>query len=637
MKELVSQLNDYAYRYYVLDEPVVADNVYDRLYDELSALERDLGVVLEDSPTRKVGGDPIKEFVSHAHLARLYSLDKCRSFDELRAWDEKVRKAVGTAEYSLEYKLDGLTLVLTYDHGRYAGASTRGNGVVGEDVTEQARTIRSIPSAIDFDGVAEVKGECIMRRSAFRKYNETATDVLKNPRNAAAGAIRNLDPKITASRNLDLVFYDVNYIAPNILNSQVSGIEWLKSHKFKTDKLTITSDIEQIISEIAAVDRDKLDFEIDGMVIKVNDYASREKLGFTDKFPRWAIAYKFEAEETTTSVKDIVWQVGRTGKLTPLAIVEPVELCGATVKRATLNNYGDICRKKVRLGSTVFIRRSNDVIPEILASVDGTGQGEIERPTVCPACGAELYENGAHIFCPNEDGCRPQIVARLTHFVSKSCMDIDGLSEKTLALFYDNLGMRNASELFDLTREDLIKLDSFKDKKADNIINAIERSRKTKLSAFINALGIPNVGKKLAEDLADIYGDLDGLRTAKVEELSKIDDIGEIVAGDIVGYFATHGGVVDKLLDKGITFEKQMRAEGVFSGKNVVLTGSLSEMTRGEATAEIEKRGGRVQSAVTKSTDLVVVGESAGNKLDKARKLGVEIVDERGFLSLLNT
>lgn len=636
MTELVAQLNDYAYKYYVLDDPSVADNVYDKLYDELVALEGETGFVFDDSPTRKVGGDPIKEFVRHEHISRLYSLDKCRTFDELRAWDEKVRKAAGEVEYTLEYKLDGLTLVLTYENGRYVGASTRGNGVVGEDVTEQARTIRSIPSSVKFDGRVEAKGECIMRRSAFRKYNETAAEALKNPRNAAAGAIRNLDPKITASRNLDLIFYDVNYIDPPCVKTQADGIEWLKKHKFKTEKLIITSDIERIIAEISAVDRDELDFDIDGMVVKVNDYAVRDLLGFTDKFPRWAIAYKFEAEETTTVVRDVIWQVGRTGKLTPLALLEPVTLCGATVKRATLNNYADVCRKKVRIGSTVFIRRSNDVIPEILAAVDGTGDAEIARPTVCPACGAELYENGAHIFCPNEFGCRPQIVARLAHFVSKPCMDIDGLSEKTLALFFDKLGINKAYELYDLKKEDLLGLDSFKEKKADNIVTAIGASRKVKLASFINALGIPNVGKKLAEDLADVYGELGKLRAATAEELAGIDDIGGIVAADICGYFAKHAEFIDTLLAKGIEFTATERAEGVFSGRNVVLTGTLASLTRSEAAAAIEKRGGRVQASVTKQTDLVVAGESAGSKLDKARKLGIEILDESDFLSLLN-
>ncbi len=636
MNKLVEQLNEYAYRYYVLDDPSVADNVYDRLYDELVSLERDTGVVLEHSPTRRVGGEPIKAFGSHTHINRLYSLDKCQSFDELRAWDAKVKKAVGNVLYTLEYKLDGLTLVLTYENGKLKGAATRGNGVVGEDVTEQARTIRSIPLTIPFGGVAEAKGECIMRRSAFRKYNELTDEPLKNPRNAAAGAIRNLDPKITASRKLDLIFYDVNFIDGEDIETQSDGVTWLKNNKFKTEMLSTTSDIEEIISQIKNVNRDALDFDIDGMVIKIDDYSIREKLGFTDKFPRWAIAYKFEAEETTTVLKDVIWQVGRTGKLTPLAILDPVVLCGATVRRATLNNYGDILRKRVKKNCTVFIRRSNDVIPEILAAAEGTGDGDIQLPSVCPACGAKLVEYGAHIFCPNSNGCRPQIVAKLSHFVSKSCMDIDGLSDKTLELFFDELGVTQAYELYDITPDRLINLDSFKEKKSENICKAIENSKSVKLSAFINALGIPNVGKKLADDLAEHYGSLDALMAASKEELSAIDDIGDIVASDIFGYFSEKRDFINKLLSKGIKIVSTKKSEGIFSGEYVVLTGTLSSMTRGKASEIIEAQGGKVQSSVTKETTLVVAGENAGSKLAKAQATGKKIINESEFLSLIN-
>ena len=638
IKELVAKLNDLAYRYYVLDDPIVADNVYDGLYDKLVALERETGFVAPDSPTRKVGGEPLKEFGTHEHLNRLYSLDKCQSLDELRAWDAKIKKAVGETEYTLEYKLDGLTLVLTYVNGSYVGAATRGNGVVGEDVTEQARTIRSVPSSIPYDGTCEVKGECIMRRSDFRRYNETAAEPLKNPRNAAAGALRNLDPKVTASRRLDLIFYDVNYLTTDDVHSQSGGVEWLRDHKFKTEMSIVTSDIERIITEIGNVDRDALDFDIDGMVVKVNDYAVREKLGYTDKFPRWAIAYKFEAEETTTTVRDIVWQVGRTGKLTPLAMVDPVELCGATVRRATLNNYSDILRKKVGKGSTVFIRRSNDVIPEILAAVDGTGEKVESAPVVCPACGSTLVARGANLYCPNTDGCRPQIIARLAHFVSRQCMDIDGLSDKTLGLFYDKLGVRAAYQLYDLTREQLTELDSFQDKKADNILSALEKSKHVTLAAFVNALGISNVGKKLASDLAEYYGSLDALRHADAEELAKIDDIGDIVADDIVRYFDRNSKTVDELLARGISpVPPVRRSGGKLSGRHVVLTGTLASMPRAKASELIENEGGTVQSSVTKATNLVIAGENAGSKLDKARKAGIEIMDESAFLSLINT
>lgn len=638
LSELTDKLNDYAYRYYVLDDPVVTDDVYDRMYDELVLLEKQSGIVMPDSPSKRVGGEPVKAFAPHTHINRLYSLDKCRSFDELREWAEKVRKAADGKPplFTLEYKLDGLTLVVTYIDGEFAGAATRGNGIVGETVTAQARTIKTIPRHIDVKGRVEVKGECIMRRSSFRKYNETAEEPLKNPRNGAAGALRNLDPDVTASRNLDMVFYDVNYIETDSVHSQQEGVNWLKKHGFYTEKLSITSDIDEIIKQIEEVDRDSLDFDIDGMVVKTDNYELRDKLGFTDKFPRWAIAYKFEAEETTTKVIDVVWQVGRTGKLTPLALLEPVELCGATVRRATLNNYGDILRKKVKKGSTVFIRRSNDVIPEILAAVEGTGTEEIVKPSVCPDCGAPLVENGAHLFCSNKENCRTSIIAAISHFASKDCMDIDGLSKSTITKFYDELGLRHAYSLYDIKKEDLLGLESFKDKKADNLLSAIENSKRVRLSSFINALGIPNVGKVLASDLAKIYGDINKLAAASPEELAEIDDIGEVVAEDIHEFFKKNQQLAEEYFSRGITIIADIKTSGVFDGQNVVLTGTLASMPRNKAAALIEERGGRVQSSVTGETTLLIAGEKAGSKLAKAKAAGIRIIDENEFLSLVN-
>ena len=636
LTELTDKLNDYAYRYYVLDEPAVADDVYDKLYDELVALEKRSGITLPNSPTRRVGGEPVKAFEPHTHINRLYSLDKCRTFDELREWAEKVRKTAGGEKplFTLEYKLDGLTLVVTYVDGEFAGAATRGNGITGETVTAQAQTITDIPRRINVKGRVEVKGECIMRRSVFEKYNETAAEPLKNPRNGAAGALRNLDPSVTAKRNLDMVFYDVNYLEENTVRSQQEGIEWLKSHGFQTEILSITSDIDEIIREIQSVDRDGLDFDIDGMVIKTDSYALREKLGYTDKFPKWAIAYKFEAEETTTRVTDVVWQVGRTGKLTPLALLEPVELCGATVRRATLNNFGDIGRKKVRIGSTVFIRRSNDVIPEILAAVDGTGTREIAKPDVCPDCGSPLVEIGAHLFCSNRENCRMSIIAAIAHFASKDCMDIEGLSKNTITKFYDELGLRHAYSLYDITKSDLLALDSFKDKKADNLLSAIAGSKRVKLSAFINALGIPNVGKVLAADLAEIYGDIRKLASASKEELAGIDDIGDVVASGIRNYFDKHSDELEQYFSRGVVIINDEKKSGIFDGQNVVLTGTLLSMPRSKAAALIQERGGKVQSSVTGETTLLVVGENAGSKLSKAKAAGIKIIDEAEFLSL---
>ena len=639
MRELVDTLNEYAYHYYVLDEPVVSDKEYDALYDELVRLERASGNVLPDSPTRRVGGEPLKAFGQHRHLNRLYSLDKCNSYDELREWDAKVRKAAGgPVMYTLEYKLDGLTLCLTYENGLFVSAATRGNGEVGEDVTEQVRTIRSIPFRIPYTGRLEAQGEGIMRLSALKAYNARAEEPLKNARNGVAGAIRNLDPKVTAARNLDIVFYNVNYAPGANIASQTESIAFLQKNRFKTDRLDRTDDVEEIIRLIDGVDRKALDFLIDGMVIKVDDFAVRAQLGYTDKFPRWAIAYKFEAEETTTVLRDVVWQVGRTGKLTPLGLLDPVELCGATVSKATLNNYGDIVRKKVRIGSRVFIRRSNDVIPEILGAVAGTGGAEIARPEHCPACGTAVVEDGAHLFCPNENGCMPQICGRLEHFAAKDCMDIEGISEKTVAQLYEKLGVATADRLYTLTADDLKGLDGFKDKKTDNFLRAIDRSRQADLPHYIHALGIPNVGKKTARDLAERFGSIDGLMAADIETLAAIPSIGPVTAESVVGYFAGHKALIERFKALGVDpIYKASVREGAFAGRKVVLTGSLDNYTRSQAAAEIEKRGGTVQSAVTKETDLVVAGEAAGSKLDKAKKLGVKIIGENDFIALLNS
>lgn len=638
MKELVKLLNKYAYQYYVLDEPTVADVQYDALYNELSALEKETGIVLPDSPTRKIGGDPIKEFAPHKHIKKLYSLDKCNSYDELREWSEKIKKVAPDAVYTLEYKLDGLTLCLTYENGYFKGAATRGNGEVGEDVTAQVSTIKSIPLSVPYKGVFEAQGEGIMRLSALKKYNETAVEPLKNARNGVAGAIRNLDPKVTASRNLDIIFYNVNYIEDENIASQRENIDFLKRNSFKTDMLFVTSDIEEIIKKIDSVDRKSLDFLIDGMVIKVDDLALRERLGYTDKFPRWAIAYKFEAEETTTILEDVQWNVGRTGKLTPLAILEPVELCGATIRRATLNNYDDIQRKKVKIGSRVFIRRSNDVIPEILGVSEDNGGKEIPVPTVCPACGSDLVRDGAHIYCPNEGDCPPQIIGRLTHFAEKDCMDIRGVSEKSIEGLHEKLGVRFPTDLYSLTRDDLARLDGFKDKKIDNFLASVEKSKSVPLDRFINALGIENIGKKSARDLAERFGSISELMKADEATLVEVDEIGDIVAESITSYFGKHGWLIEKFKEIGIDpkFNVVKPTGGVLTGKKLVLTGTLPTLTRTEATELIEKAGGTTSSSVSKSTDYVLAGENAGSKLDKARSFGVKIITENELLAMIN-
>ncbi|HEY8424010.1 MAG TPA: NAD-dependent DNA ligase LigA [Clostridia bacterium] len=639
MRELVDLLNLYAYHYYVLDDPIVSDKEYDQLYDELVALEKQTGIVLQDSPTRRIGGEPVAKFGTHKHIAKLYSLDKVQSKEELENWYHRLVRLLGGINpvLTVEHKLDGLTLCLTYNNGYFAGAATRGNGEIGENVTEQVKTIKSFPLKIDYDGLIEVQGEGIMRISVFNEYNKTAAEVLKNPRNAAAGAIRNLDPKVTAKRNLDIYFYNVNYIEGGGINSQIEMMEFLKKNRFRTSEYYVCHNLEELMDAIDKVDRASLDYVIDGIVIKVNDLALREKLGYTDKFPRWAVAYKFEAEETTTIVKDVVWQVGRTGKLTPLALLEPVELAGATVSRATLNNAGDIERKSVKIGSRVFIRRSNDVIPEITGLAQAHNDDkEIEIPKLCPSCGQKIEEIGANSFCVNFE-CPAQIKGRLEHFASKDCMDIDGLSEKTVEQLYEKLKVTSPIDLYRLTKEQLLTLEGFKDKKADNLINAINNSKGKDLASFIHALCIPNVGKKTAKDLAQEFRSLEALMNADFERLSAIDSIGEVIAGGIIEYFKKHK-------DYALELEKIIKpkydtpnvSNSAIAGKKFVITGTLQNYKRSQAHKLIEERGGIVSENVTKDTDYLVVGEDAGSKLQKAQKLGVKIISEQEFVSMLN-
>ena len=635
MRELVDTLNKYAYEYYVLDNPSVPDREYDKLYDELQILEGETGVREQDSPTRRVGGEPISAFKKHEHIYRLYSLDKCVTEDELSAFDERVRKVVPDPTYTVEYKFDGLTMCLTYENGLFVRATTRGNGIVGEDVTAQALTIKSFPLKIDRKDVMEIQGEAIIRLSVLEKYNATADEPLKNARNAAAGAIRNLDPKVTEKRRPEIIFYNVNYAENGGFDSQLEIFDFLKRNGFKTfDFLRVCKNLDEVKAAIDEIEvgRRSIDVLTDGAVVKLNSVKEREILGYTDKFPRWAAAYKFEAEEAETTVKSVRWQVGRTGKLTPLGIVEPVELAGATVRKATLNNYGDIQKKRVKIGGRVLIRRSNEVIPEILGALGDEGK-EVEKIMVCPYCKTPVVEVGANLFCPNED-CRPRVLAKLANFACKDGMNIDGFSEKTAGVLYDEIGVENFSELYTLDREKLVALDGFQDKKADNLLSAIEKSKNVALPNFIFALGIDGVGKKTAKDLARKLKTLGGIANAFVEELSALDDVGEVMSKSIFDYFRSekNKNEIEKLLCAGVKIAEQTEIKsGSFSGEKVVLTGSLTSYTRSEAGKLVEERGGEIQSSVTKTTTLVIAGEAAGSKLDKAKKLGVTVIDEEEF------
>lgn len=640
MRELTDILNKYAYEYYVLDNPSVDDKVYDKIYDELKNLEEETGQILVDSPTRRVGGDPISSFQKHEHIHRLYSLDKSVTYEQLEAFDERVRK-VGTPTYTVEYKFDGLTMCLTYENGVFTRATTRGNGIIGEDVTAQALTIKSFPLRINRGGTIEVQGEAIIRLSVLEKYNETASEQLKNARNAAAGAIRNLDPKVTEKRKPEIIFYNVNYMSDGEFSSQEEIFDFLKKNGFKVfDFLRVCKSMDEVKSAIEEIEigRKKIDVLTDGAVIKVNETALREKLGYTDKFPRWAMAYKFEAEEVETTLKKVEWQVGRTGKLTPLGIVEPVDIGGATVRKATLNNYSDILRKKVKIGSTVLIRRSNEVIPEILGAVGNFDEGyEIAKPEKCPYCHTKLIEEGANIFCPNKD-CRPRVIAKLSNFASKEGMNIDGFSEKTAGVLFDAFGTDKFSDLYKLDKEKLSKLDGFKDRKVENLLTSIEKSKKVPLGNFIFALGIDGVGKKTAKDLAKIFGNVKDLALATEERLREIPDVGGIMAKDIADYFRDEDIIceINELFAAGVTpFSETAISDGKFKGEKVVLTGSLTDFTRSEAQKIIESEGGDAQSSVTKSTTLVIAGEAAGSKLDKARQLGIKIINEDEFKNII--
>ena len=649
MRELVDRLNETAYQYYTLDAPTISDKEWDALYDELVQLEAETGKRLPDSPTRRVGGAVLAAFEPHAHLARLWSMGKAQSIDALREWAqraEKLRAEAGLPElnYVVEHKFDGLTVNLTYENGALVGAATRGNGVVGEEILPQALTIRSIPLRIPFEGRMEVHGEAFMRLSQLEAYNKTAREPLKNPRNAAAGALRNLDPAVTAARKLDACFYDVGYIEGRSFRDQREMLDFLRENRFPVSGCEVYADtLDGAINAVHEIEisRPGLDYEIDGAVIKITDFATRDALGYTDKFPRWAVAYKFEAEEATSTLEDVTWQIGRTGKLTPLAHVSPVELAGATVKRATLNNWQDIQRKRVKIGAKVWIRRSNEVIPEIMGRVDEFVEGErdVVKPATCPACGAALVERGAHLFCPNRDGCTPQIVMRLSHFASRDAMDIDTFSEKTARQLVDAGLLQEADQLYSLKKEDLCALDRFAEKKAENLLAAIEKSKRRSLAAFIYAIGIPNIGTKTARDLAEKYRSVDALRAAPREELTQMDDVGEIVADSIAGFFEDENNVrlVDALLAAGVNPEppEAAAAGGAFEGMTVVVTGTLSAMSRAEAEEAIRRAGGKAAGSVSKKTNLVVAGEAAGSKLTKAQSLGVPVIGEEEFYKLL--
>lgn len=657
MRRLVDQLNEHNYRYYVLDDPLISDGEYDRLYDELNALERETGILLPDTPTRRVGDEPIAAFGTHRHLSPLWSLDKVKTTEKLLEWEGRLRRELGPLapegddlSYVIEYKYDGLTINLTYQEGLLVQAATRGNGETGEGILAQVKTIPSIPLSIPHKGTLEVQGEGLMSLTAFEEYNRQAGEPLKNPRNGAAGALRNLNPRVTASRRLELFCYQVGYSSQREFTSHVEMLDFLRANRFPVSPMIYqATGIQEVMEMVARMEQQipDLNYLVDGVVIKLNRYDLRQEAGYTMKFPRWAVAYKFEADEVTTRLVDVVWQVGRTGKLTPAAALEPVEIGGATVRRATLNNYDDILRKKLQLGCMVWLRRSNDVIPEVMgrAGEDDPDCNPIEKPSRCPACGSEVVEKGAHLFCPNSLGCKPQLVAALAHYASRDAMDIDGFSEKTAVQLFDKLQLRHIHQLYQVKEEELLALDGFKEKKAANLIQAIEDSKLRPLHRFLYALGIPNVGRRTASELADHFGGLCELMRAELEELSSLPDVGDIVADSIHTFFRDEvvKEGIQALMDAGVTPVHErleaLRQNHFFTGKNVVVTGKLGHFTRQEMKETLAGLGARVADSVSVKTDILIHGEEAGSKLEKAKKLiesgknpGLILMDEAGFL-----
>lgn len=656
IEELVEELNKYAYEYYVLGNSSVTDKDYDKKYYELVDLEKETGYKLPYSPTQRVGDVILPEFKKYTHKARLWSLDKAQTLEEIREWHNRNVKfleeynrtsdeELPPLKYILTKKFDGLTINLSYDeNGVLVTGATRGTGAIGEDVTAQVKTIKSIPLKIDCHDFLEIHGEAIMTTEAFEKYNSEAETPLKNLRNGAAGALRNLNVAETAKRNLSAFFYDVGYKEGAPFKTYMEMLNFIKTKGFPMDdyirECTTLDEIQKEIDYIRDI-RFDLNYDIDGLVIAIDDIRTRELLGYTVKFPKWAIAYKFEAQEATTKLLDVEWNVGRSGRVSPTAILEPVELAGVTVKRATLNNMDDIARKGVRLGAEVFVRRSNDVIPEIMGVVPESLEGtkEIEEPKVCPACGAHLVHEGVHIYCENTLGCKPQMVKTIVHFAGREAMNIAGFSEKTAEQLFEKLDIRDISDLYKLEYEKLLDLDKFGPKKAQNLLDAIEKSKDCTLEAFLYSLGIPNVGVKTAKDLVKRFESLENLDKATFEELVSVQDVGDIVARSIIEFFKEERTlkVINELLSLGVNphYEKKEVLESPFMGKTVVVTGTLENYSRTSIKEKLESLGAKVSGSVSKKTDFVIAGEAAGSKYDKAKSLGVTILSEEEFENMI--
>ena len=649
-EELRTRLNQWSREYYVEDKPTVEDYVYDKEYAELVAIEEQYpDLITSDSPTQRVGGKVLEGFEKVTHDIPLYSLNDVFSKEELIAFDQRVQKAVGrVVDYCCELKIDGLSVSLRYEDGNFVRGATRGDGTVGENITENLKTVRSVPIKLKEPMNIEVRGECFMPKRSFVQLNQDreaeGKDIFANPRNAAAGSLRQLDSKITAKRNLDTFLYTVADFGPMQAKTQYDALEELEKIGFHTNReKRLCHSIDEVWSYIEEYHDKRVDlpYEIDGIVIKVNEFSLQDQLGFTVKAPRWAAAYKFPPEEVETLIENIEWTVGRTGVVTPTAIMTPVRVAGTTVSRASLHNGDYIKLKDIRLKDTVLIYKAGDIIPEVSQVVlDKRPKDSVEYqlPTHCPVCGSELVhlDEEVALRCINPK-CPAQMKEGLNHFVSRNAMNIDGLGPRVLEQMYDKKLVADVADLYKLTEEELLTLDKIKEKSANNILTAIDNSKDNSVERLIFGLGIRHVGAKAAKILAEHFGDLETLSKSDYESIIALDTIGDIIADSVVTYFSNEEvhELMNELKQAGVNFEyKGLRnaqlqeVESPFKEKTVVLTGKLTRFTREEAKETIENLGGKVTGSVSKKTDIVVAGEDAGSKLTKAQELGIEVWTE---------
>ncbi|MBY8914140.1 NAD-dependent DNA ligase LigA [Bacillus sp. YC2] len=650
-------IDQYSYEYYTLDEPSVPDSEYDRLMQELIAIEEEHpDLRTPDSPTQRVGGAVLESFRKVQHGTPMLSLGNAFNDDDLRDFDRRVRQAVGDdVAYNVELKIDGLAVSLRYEDGYFVRGATRGDGTTGEDITENLKTIRTIPLKMKRNLSIEVRGEAFMPKQSFETLNEERLkkeeEPFANPRNAAAGSLRQLDPKIAAKRNLDIFVYSIAELDEMGVETQSQGLDFLDEIGFKTNqerkKCTTIDEVIEMIEELQAK-RAELPYEIDGIVIKVDSLDQQEELGYTAKSPRWAIAFKFPAEEVVTKLLDIELNVGRTGVITPTAILEPVKVAGTTVSRASLHNEDLIKEKDIRILDKVVIKKAGDIIPEVVNVLveQRTGEEkEFNMPTACPECESELVriEGEVALRCINPE-CPAQIREGLIHFVSRNAMNIDGLGERVITqLFREDL-VRNVADLYKLTKEQVIQLERMGEKSTDNLISSIQKSKENSLERLLFGLGIRFIGAKAAKTLAMHFESLENLKKATEEELLAVDEIGEKMADAIITYFRKEEmlELLNELEELGVNTlykgPKKVKAEdsdSYFAGKTIVLTGKLEELSRNDAKAQIEALGGKLTGSVSKNTDLVIAGEAAGSKLTKAQELNIEVWNEAQLLGEL--